>query len=103
MADSNPRRVPENSAGDFYVVAGFCMRCCLPHGEAPNLMNDPDAEFKSCFFRRQPETPDEVEQAISAMHVSEVAALRYGGTDDRIITRLCSKGMSHLCDKAKNP
>jgi hypothetical protein len=93
-----PQRVPENAPGDFYVEANMCTRCCLAHIEAPGLMNDPNAEFRECFFRRQPQTEAEVEQAINAVWVSEMGALRYGGTDQSIIRRLHAMKSGHCCD-----
>src|SRR5882672_2277680 len=83
-----PQRVPQNAPGDFYVQANRCTRCCMPHHEAPDLMNDPDAPFEECYFRRQPQTPDEVVQAMNAICVSEVCALRYGGRDPEIIRQV---------------
>lgn len=98
MAIPLPQRVPENARGDFYVEAGFCTRCCLPHGKAPELLNDAEQDFQECFFRRQPQTPEEVDRAISALCVSEVCALRYAGTDPEIIAKLRSRDRGYLCD-----
>jgi len=91
-------RVPENAPGDFYVVRDRCLRCCLPHHEAPELMNDCDQEFHECYFRRQPNTPDEIKQAIKAIWVSEIEGLRYGGNDQAIIRRLHELGSGQCCD-----
>jgi hypothetical protein len=98
MKVSLPQRVPENAPGDFYVEAGLCTRCCLIHGEAPELLNDPEQPFEECYFRRQPQTPDEIERAISAMCVSEMCALRYGGTDPTIIAKLRARQLGSHCD-----
>lgn len=95
-----PQRVPENAAGDFYVEAGLCTRCCLVHGEAPDLLNDPTQPFDECYFRRQPQTPEEVAQAISAIWVSEMCALRYAGTDEAIIAKLRTRQSAALCDRS---
>ena len=88
MTTPLPQRVPENAPGDFYVERGLCTGCCLPHGEAPELLNDPNVEFRECYFRRQPQNDAEVEQAVRAMSVSCVEALRYAGNDPKIIARL---------------
>lgn len=98
MALSLPQRVPENAPGDFYVQAGLCTRCCLVHGEAPELLNDPERPFEECFFRRQPQTLEEIEQAISAICVSEMCALRYGGSDAAIIAKLRARQLASQCD-----
>src|SRR5216117_4412946 len=79
MAIRLRQRVPENAAGDFYVEADTCMRCCLPHEQAPELMNDCKVEFRECYFRRQPQTPQEVENAIQAISMNldaKTAAIR---------------------------
>jgi hypothetical protein len=99
MAIPLPQRVPQNAPGDFYVQAGMCTACCLPHGEAPDLLNDAKQAFHECFFRRQPQTPEEVDRAISALWVSEVCALRYAGSDPQIIAKLRSRDCGHLCDQ----
>ena len=99
MAISLRQRVPENSPGDFYVEADTCLRCCLPHDEAPELMNDCKVEFRECYFRRQPQTPEEVEHAIQAIWVSELNCIRYGGNDQAIIRRLHELGRDDCCDQ----
>jgi hypothetical protein len=93
-----PQRVPENVAGDFYVQADLCTQCCLPHGEAPELLNDPKQFFRECYFRRQPQTPEETDRAINAICVSEMDALRYSGTDPAILAKLRERGAAAQCD-----
>jgi hypothetical protein len=101
MPVSLPQRVPKNSPGDFYVMAGLCTCCCLVHGEAPELMNDSTQPFHECYFRRQPQSPDEIERAINAICVSEMCALRYGGADQAIIGRLRERGCARQCDQTE--
>ena len=88
MATPPPKRVPENAPGDFYVGAGACTQCCLPHAEAPELLNDPDTPFRECYYRRQPQNQAEVEHALRAVAVCCVDAHRYGGSDLSILARL---------------
>jgi hypothetical protein len=99
MAMSLKQRVPENSPGDFYVEADTCLSCCLPHEAAPELMNDCKIVFRECYFRRQPQTPEEVEHAIRAIWVSELHCLRYGGNDQAIIRKLHELGRDDCCDQ----
>jgi len=101
MSVSLPQRVPENVPGDFYVVGGICLQCCIVHKCAPGLMNDLKQPFEECFFRRQPQTPGEIEQAIAAIEVSEVSALRYGGNDPGIISRLKARECGRQCDQTE--
>lgn len=97
--DTNEKsRVPENAPGDFYVERDMCLRCCNPHAVAPDLLNDPDEEFENCYFRRQPRTAAEVEQAVEALRVSCCGAMRYGGRDGSIISRLRGLGLTEQCD-----
>jgi hypothetical protein len=97
-AASQPKRepTPPNSAGDFYVEEGTCLWCMAPEHAAPELMGFDKRH--GCFFRRQPQTADEFDHAINAVHVSCVEALHYAGNDPAIIDRLRSRGCGHLCD-----
>ena len=94
---------PHNAPGPFYSENEGCIACGAPNAEAPDLMKwyeEPTATglYSHCIFRRQPETPEEVEQAIRAMNVSCVENLRYRGTDPAILKRLDDMGKGHLCD-----
>lgn len=83
----SPRRFHLNVAGPFYVEDGSCITCGAPEAEAPGLMGSVDEEGH-CYFKRQPETEEEVEQAINAVRVSCCRGVRYGGDDPEIIRRL---------------
>jgi len=98
MAVPLRQRVPENAPGDFYVEAGVCLQCYLPHEAAPELMNDCKTYFRECYFRRQPQTPAEVEHAIQAIAFSELDCIRYGGSDQSVIRRLYELGRGDACD-----
>src|ERR671939_176738 len=89
-------RTPLNVEGDFYVVKDTCITCMAPHHEAPELMGLDEAT--GCYFRRQPQTLEEVEHAIEAVWVSCVEALRYAGNDPEILARLRAKGCKSLSD-----
>lgn len=94
---------PLNAAGPFYSVEDGCITCLAPQCAAPNLIglyDDPSGTNarSHCFFKKQPQTQEEVDEAISAMAVSCVENLRYGGTDPVILNRLCQIGFRHLCD-----
>jgi hypothetical protein len=94
---------PLNAPGPFYSVDEGCIICGAPHAAAPELMawyeGPAGNECRThCFFRRQPETRQELESAITAMEVSCVDNLRYGGDDPIILETLCDRGLRHLCD-----
>jgi hypothetical protein len=81
---------PGNVPGPFYVVHNDCISCEAPVYEAPDLM-DLEGEpgyIYHCRFRRQPETEEEFQQAINAIHVCCVKALRYAGNDKTILDRI---------------
>jgi hypothetical protein len=100
----HPNRFPQNVDGPFYttggrstvsttpegepVWGGDCLKCGLPEVEAPTLLAPFDDTFTDTYFVRQPSTPEEVEQAINAIRVCCVEALRYSGRDVDIISRL---------------
>jgi hypothetical protein len=96
MSRTKFERTPLNAEGDFYVVEGTCITCMAPHEVAPELMGLDEAT--GCYFRRQPQTPEEVEHAVEAVRVSCVEALRYSGSDPQILERLRAKGCKSLSD-----
>jgi len=90
-------RYPLNAAGDFYVENEACICCMAPHSEAPELMGF-DEETSHCYFKRQPQTREELERAIAAVVVSDVQALRYAGTDEYVLRRLADEKSEDCCD-----
>ncbi len=83
--------------GDFYINNGDCIACGAPEAEAPDIIEHSKSD-NHCYFKKQPLTDDEIDQAINAMMVSCIDALRYGGQDEKIIRRLYQNGMARLCD-----
>ena len=86
-------RFPKNAQGDFYTT-GDCLSCGAPENEAQDLLAPLTGENSDTYFLRQPVTPEEIERACAAIEVCCVDALRYGGTDSRVLKRL---GNSRLC------
>jgi hypothetical protein len=89
MSESLPR-FRLNAPGDFFVEDGMCIACTVPEHEAPELMAHAEGRdlIYHCYFRRQPETPEEVEHAIRAVCVSCCGAVQYGGSDPSILDRV---------------
>ena len=83
-------------AGPFYVEARACIGCGAPEHEAPGLITSDD---DGCYFRKQPETAAEVDEAIRAVWVSCVGVYRYDGTDPAILVRLAELGEATKCDR----
>jgi hypothetical protein len=77
---------PKNAPGPFFVEDGLCMICGVPELEAPDLMTG--SEEGHCYFRKQPTTPEELEQAIAAVAICCCGAVQYGGSDPAVIARL---------------
>ena len=77
---------PLNAPGPFYVVRDECIACHAPEAEAPELMAF-DETAGTCYFHRQPQTPEETEHAIQAVVVACCDAVQYRGTDPIILKR----------------
>ena len=83
--------VPE-APGDWAVDHAVCMACGAPPAVAPDLMgfgvNHASPEHFQCYFKRQPRTPAEHNQAFKAASVSCCAAVRYCGADPALQRRM---------------
>ncbi len=89
----------KHDQGDFYVVDGDCASCGAPEAAAPTLIAHQQEEYGGhCYFKRQPETPQEIDQAINAVAVSCVSGLRYRGKNEKIIQKLYEIGEKNQCD-----
>ena len=80
-----------NAPGPFYVVNQDCITCGYPHVLAPDLMAwelNSEGREAHCYFRKQPGTSQEIEQAVNAVNGSCCGALRYSGTDPAVIKRI---------------
>jgi len=96
MSSSIKDRYPLNE-GDFYINDGECISCGAPQVEAPDLIEHGRSDGH-CFFKKQPQTESELDQAINALMVSCIGALRYGGIEEKILKRLYEDGLAELCD-----
>jgi len=93
-----PDRYAENAQGDFYVEDGVCTACGAPEVAAPDLIEHSTGYYGHCYFKKQPQTEEEIERAINALAVSCISGLRYGGTDEKILKRLYEMGEGNQCD-----
>lgn len=89
------KRYRLNAKGPFYVEDGECLSCGLPESIAPDLIGY-DSEQAHCYFKRQPGTSEELEQAIDAVASSDIGALRYAGEDHYVLGRLMP--YAYACD-----
>jgi hypothetical protein len=80
---------PQSAPGDFYVVNDECITCGAPHAVAPDLIGwAKNVEYEHCIWKKQPQTPEEFEQAFAAFDASEVGCYRYAGDDPKIMARI---------------
>jgi hypothetical protein len=93
FAMSLPKAYPENAPGPFYVEHDLCILCGTPEAVAPNLVG---MNSKHCYFKKQPESARELDQAIQAVESCCCGAYRYCGTDPRVIQRLGAE----VCDNS---
>ncbi|MBX7173464.1 MAG: ferredoxin [Pyrinomonadaceae bacterium] len=75
-----------NVDGDFYVEDQMCICCDAAPSEAPDLLKYD--ENIHCYFHKQPETEEEILQAINACLVSETCAVRYAENNPEILKRM---------------
>src|SRR4029079_18718410 len=93
---------PLNAPGDFYVENGMCIICRAPEHHAPDLMGFVEGKTGAechCYFKRQPRSPEETQQAIRAIAASCCGALHYGGRDKAIVKALAKVGRREACDQ----
>ena len=98
-----PMRLKDNAEDDFYSVHGACIQCGAPQSVAPDLIDHSETETGHCFFRKQPQTNDEIDRAINAVVVSCISGIRYGGKDEKILNRLYELGYANECDHKYRP
>jgi hypothetical protein len=86
-----------NAPGPFYVANTECMACGYPHVLAPDLMGW--SEDGHCYFKKQPATAAEEEQAVKAVAGSCCGQLRYVGADAKVIKKLQQHGSKAIGNK----
>jgi hypothetical protein len=100
-------RYPDNAPGPFYVIKDQCIICALPPETAPKSITWSEETFRvsdcmdcptHCRVERQPETEEEIAAAIEAACGSCVEAIRYCGTDAKILSKFKDLGYERLCD-----
>lgn len=91
--------VSGNAPGPFYVVEGWCASCDVPLEYAPDLMDYQGSQPPGhCRFRRQPQTEEELRQAIKAVACCCTLAIRYAGSDKAILDRIAAAPLPQSCD-----
>jgi hypothetical protein len=94
----------KNAPGPFYVINAECITCGAPHVVAPDLVaweTDSEGGCSHCYFKKQPEDPYELTQAIAAVAASCCGALCYAGSDPEVIKRLRKAGAGNAIVKRR--
>jgi len=83
-------RHPLNVKGPWCVAARECILCGAPEFVAPKLIetSGEEGDNMGCYFKKQPETDEELATAVEACHASCVGAVHYHGNDEDIVKRL---------------
>ena len=81
---------PAPASGDFYVEKDCCTLCGVPEKLAPDLIGIGQAAggWGHCYWKKQPETEAEMQQAFAIFDDQDLGCHRYAGTDPEIIARL---------------
>lgn len=104
-------RFPENAPGGFYTTGtrnmnggwfGGCLDCGLPEAMAPELMTYCEDNQDDSYFIKQPTTPIEIGQAITATEVYCIEAVRYGRRDKKILCRIDPSVAGYKTSKTGN-
>ena len=74
----------------FFIEPDDCVTCGCCEGEAPSVFKVDD---DGSALIKQPETPEEFEQVVSAMRVCMTACIYYRGLDSRLIERMKKIGV----------
>ncbi|HZV87601.1 MAG TPA: hypothetical protein VFF95_08650 [Candidatus Binatus sp.] len=81
----------------------MCISCGVPHVVAPNLMGWTGDKMSHCVWKKQPETPEELHQAIAVLEVQELGCHRYAGDDPAILKRISAAYCDHLLPPQRKP
>jgi hypothetical protein len=102
---------PDNADGAFYVIKDRCILCALPVETAPASVSwnrcpkkrEGEGSSMHCRVHNQPETEEEIRAMVEAALGSCVKAIRYRGTDERILALFRKAQMEDLCDALSPP
>ena len=104
MSERKCETYPENAPGAFYVEKDRCITCRAPESVAPDLIGfyeDPSGTNRKshCYFKKQPETAEELDRAIKAVRVSCCGAYHYAGADPTVKEKLRLAGEGTAIDQ----
>ena len=93
MPDRRFNAYPENAPGPFYVRNDECIVCRAPEVVAPDLIGfyeDPSGTGarSHCYFKKQPQTPAEIDRAMKAVWANCGGSYSYAGAEPKIKKKL---------------
>jgi len=81
---------------DFYVQPRCCTSCGVPQAVAPDLVGWTGEKYPQCYWKKQPQSADELDRAIKIIQSQELGCHRYSGKDPTILQRLSADDCDHL-------
>jgi len=94
-SEEGPEPQLQSAPGDFYVENECCVGCGVPQVVAPDLVGWNNDKYPSCYWKKQPETQDEMRQAFAIFDGQEVGCHRYAGHDPAILARVGSENCDY--------
>jgi hypothetical protein len=86
----------ELTTGGFYVQPGCCTSCGVPQSVAPDLVGWTNENHPQCYWIKQPENADELNQAIKLFQTQELGCHRYSGHDPAVLQKLPTEDCDHF-------
>ena len=70
------------------MVNECCTSCGLPKSLAPDLIGGVAGKGDHCYWKKQPETPAEIDRAVEVLAGQELGCHRYAGVDPDLLRRI---------------
>jgi len=94
-SEEGPEPQLQSAPGDFYVENECCVGCGVPQVVAPDLVGWREESVPHCYWKKQPETADEVRQALAIFDSQEAGCHRYAGSDPAIQASVGAENCDH--------
>ena len=103
MSERKFKAYPENAPGPFYVECDMCITCRAPESVAPDLIGFYEDlsgrnSHSHCYFKKQPQTKEELDRAVKAVQVCCVGSYHYAGSEPEVKKMLKRAGCEHAID-----
>ena len=103
MTERKHKAYPQNAPGPFYVECDMCIVCRAPEAVAPDLVGFYEAapgsnSHSHCYFKKQPQTKEELNRAVNAVKACCVGSYYYAGSDPEVKKMLTHAGCAYAID-----